>query len=205
MNALPASDRTRRAVGTTALLLGIAADLLLRGRPLDGHASAWIALTIAAWATVAYRENLNLPRATWAWLVGTAAISATLGLRAAPFLQKLTLAGGLGGLALAAWAAHGGNAFRAPITEFFRQALLAGLHAATGAAAFLARPAGMPPRLPSAPATAQVLPRVILGSLVSMPLLLLFGTLFASADPVFRRGIRAVTEVDLTSAMLHIS
>jgi hypothetical protein len=157
----------------SALLLGLLGDLLLRPGPSGLGAGAWV--LASAGAAIAFRSE----RAS----LGALALSAAFGLlivwRDSPVLQGL-----FAGAAIVAW----GVAFldrpaRAGVTALAMAACAAVGSAIMGSAVvFAGARSGERLRLPRRSV------RVALGgAALAAPLLVLFGTLFAAADPLFAR------------------
>ncbi len=192
----------RRSILIAAGALGVAGDVLIRGHLPDGHWALWILMCCAGLPLVAFRHDITLPRSTIPWLAAAALTSLLLTWRADHLLVPLILLGTIGCLSMAAWSARGGTPFFSPIFEWIRQPAFAALHAALGAAGYFFHSA-QPPRLAGALNARSLIPRLVLGAILATPLLLLFGTLFAAADPVFRRGVEAVISFDLSNAWIH--
>lgn len=164
----------RRAVriALSALLLGALGDILLRPGPPGLGAAAWIAACAAA--AIALRPGPSSIRA----LAASAAFALLIAWRDSPALQGLFAAG-----AIIAW----GVAFldrpaRAGVISHAMAASAAAGSAFLGSFVLLGARRGERRALPR-----RSLRIALGGAALAAPLLLLFGTLFAAADPLFAR------------------
>lgn len=164
------TDHRARRILLAALLLGVLGDLVFRAGPPGLGVSAWIAGCALAAIVVAGAPSKPLALA--------AAFGAMIVWRASPLLQSLCAAG-----AVVAWTvALLDRPTRAGVVS------LAMATFSTAASTVL----GSPLVLAHARSSERSVPwgalRVAFGgAVVAAPLLLLFGTLFAAADPLFAR------------------
>jgi hypothetical protein len=194
-----------------ALVQGIAGDALLRSAPWGINLAIWSTLGIAGVAAIARGTDAPLPLRVWPWL-GGALLCALLGaVNATEPLGILTLLSGVACLLLAAWTAHGGRPLSAPLMDFVAYGIGGGILAICGALGWL-RPVqariatpSPPPELTTCPEThSRRLPlRAAVGALLAIPVLVLFGGLFASADPVFGKVLMRWIDFDGTQVFEH--
>lgn len=191
-----------RNVTWEAIGLGILADLLLRAVPWGANLTLWLAAASVAALGVIVRFDI-LRRRLEAWplllvLLGGAGIV----WRDSELLGVLYLGlVAIGGALILVQAGHGAAA-GARVWEFIG----AGARAARGAVVGLvpvvpvvwaARPEGA-----SRDGRLATLTR---GALLGVPLLLVFGSLFASADPLFERYVRQAFSWDPGELVGHVA
>ena len=176
-----------RRILVLALAIGLAAELLL-----DGHAPGLnIPLLVAAVLATGWlvRRRGRAPDPLDAWLPVAALILAVfVAIRADPFLALLDLMGAAAftGASIAAFSGLAVTRRSASVVLVLATWVLG---ASLGGAARLlrdARPARDPAEPRGIPAWAAPVAR---GLVIAVPLALIFAILFASADPIFRRGL----------------
>jgi len=198
------SERTRLALAVlgAAVALGIAGDTLLRATPWGLNALlCTVALVLAAAWTARRRGTAVSGDAPW--LAATALLlGSNFAARDSDVLRAFDAIGlaivfSLAGLSLRGVALRGRQAW-----EYVSAALATAVSACVGVFLLVGRevawtelPRGG--RLPRARAAG-------VGALLALPLLLVFGGLFASADAVFRNVAANLLDVDLTAATSHI-
>lgn len=171
------TDRDARALLPLACALGLAGDLLLRATPPGLGVGVWT-LACAAAAVHVRRRTGRADLSGLAPLVVLAAFGLAFAWRDSPILQAL-----FGSAALVAGAAaFVDRPARAGVTSHAAAAIAALTSAVLGPILVLAGARSGAPR--SARARWRV---ALVGSLAAAPLLLVFGTLFASADPLFAK------------------
>jgi hypothetical protein len=201
MNALPAS-RTRLGVSLLllALALGVLGDLLLRSAPWGLNVTIVTVALIGAGAWLVHRHHL--PASNDApWLATTAILCAIAFVRrdstALQVLDGMVL---LGTLALTMLATQGAAIRLRGISAYGLALCSAAAHAWFGA-----------PRLVFGDIRWQELPirgrwrelgAVGTGLMIALPLLLLFGALFVSADAAFESLVAGV-QLDVATLMSH--
>lgn len=198
---LPAS-----AVLGTGLVLGIVGDLLLRARGEP-------ALNLFVWISCVAVAALLLHRLRGGSLSGEAKACLGVGVlfaaglvwRGSPALRLMALAGAAVWFALpalragAAWIRNGG------LVGYVGSLAAAAGHAAFGAPLTLAAVdwQGLS-RLPAEQARWRHVAAVARGSVIALPLIILFGGLFISADAVFASLVTDIVRVDLDTLASHI-
>jgi hypothetical protein len=168
-----------------AAALGLAGTWLLRVAPWGVGVPVWLVLLVAAAAAVAGRNRVRLERGGWMWLGVAVLFAGLLVWRDSPVLLLLNVLAMLVALATAAAVFGGGRLRRVGVVEYVGWLLLAGLNAAAGALLLALRDVRWMQMRESGPSDRAM--AVARGVLLALPLLLVFGVLFASADPVFER------------------
>lgn len=183
------SDRTRLGLSVlgAGIALGVAGDLLLRETPWGLNWALWAACLAVAAVIAARIGHFDAPH-SWKWLLAvTVLFSAGLAWRASPMLAALNLA------AAGAAAAVSAGALRSGVTSY---AVSAGMLAAETVAGPL--PAGTAVDWSDVPRSrwsghAGAAAR---GFAIALPLLFVFGGLFAAADAVFEGFTRDLLGVE---------
>ena len=180
-------DRTQaRRLLLAALLIGVAAEVLLRGPAAGINVPLVVALVLGtAWLL---RRRGRAPDPLDAWLPVTAVVLAGfVAIRADPFVGLLDVLGAAvcTGASMAAFSGLAVTRRSASVVLAMAAWALEGTLAGSGRALQRARPA--PGDAPGrAPAWLGAVGR---GLLLAVPLVLIFAVLFASADPIFRRAM----------------
>lgn len=198
---MTATTRNGLAALGAGLAVGLMGDLLLPVEPWGVNMLLCTTALVLAGAWIVRRSGVT-PSGDAAWL----AVSALL-LGAAFVRRDAAMLHGLDILALVivfglAWAAAAGVTLRGAhvgryITSVFHSALSTWtgvFRLVFGDITWSQIPMG---------GSAPRLRGVGLGVLVAVPLLLLFGSLFAAADPVFAQAVRSLVGIDLSHAVEH--
>jgi hypothetical protein len=180
------NERTKQGLKIleAALLLGILGDGLLRATPLGLNVLLWtggvgiaVVVLMLRWRPKALMDGGH-------WLLLTVFLSAAAfawrDSLALNFLAGLTL---LTALALMAWRARAGRIWLASITEYLLGMLVAGVNTFFVGFPLLLRDVHWK-EIPVA-GWSRHLRSVLLGAVMALPLLILFGFLFMSADVAF--------------------
>lgn len=193
-----------RCLLVLAVVQGIAGDVLLRGGPWGINILLWSGLGVLGLFVVSRRCGIGISRAAWGWLAGAVGCAALVGGRGSPELALLSLAAGVGCLVLAAWTARGGSPATAGLIAYALEAAATAIQSMLGGfLALVLRPGRSSSGLSGEVKRPRMGLRIALGGVVAIPLLLLFGSLFASADPVFGNGLRRLTQVDFGRWLGH--
>jgi hypothetical protein len=180
-------DRTlARRIVLIALAIGVAAELVLDGPPPGiGILLLTAMILVAAWVL---RRRGRAPDPLDAWLpISALVLAALVAVRADPFVAFLDMASAAAFMAASVAAFSGLAVTRrsASIVMAMGAWVLEAMVAGAGRALRAARPPrGEAPR--RAPAWLGPVGR---GLILAVPLVLIFVVLFASADPIFRRGL----------------
>lgn len=199
------TDRTRTALAilAVALLLGVLGDATptwLPGR-----------IDLALWATAALLAALALvrgglvPAPPRGGLLAAAAgiLLPCLLWRDAEQLAVLNVLGLLGLAALCTTGALAGSLDRFGAYDLVRGVVSLGLGTSAGPIPAFARDIGWS-ELPFA-GRARRVATVLLGLAAAVPVLLLFGSLFAEADPLFRQAVSRLFGIDLALVARHLA
>jgi hypothetical protein len=184
-----------------AAALGIAGDALLRG----GAPGLGVAILAAVFTGAVALVTKRLGRTSgidelWLWLVAPF-FGACLAWRDSPMLRVLDAFALLTGLGLLALRSRGVSLVTGSLTQYAKGLASSAAHALVGAAplALVDLPrADLPWRRFTAPARAAAI-----GVCLAAAPVLVFGRLFASADPVFESMVSALFGWDLGSLIPH--
>jgi hypothetical protein len=199
------ADMRARLALVGGLLLGVSGDLLLRAR---GPLGLNLFLLVVAVATVslALHRRAGAPpgRHAMAWFGVAVLFSAGVVWRDAAVLKLLAVAVALAALALPALRAGAARAGRA-ISDYAAAWGAAGVNAATGAGLALRDLDWSRLRAATrAGGRQQRALAVLRGVALALPLLIVFGALFAEADPVFASVISGTLRIDLDTLLSHV-
>ena len=185
-----------------SLAVGISADTLLRTSAAGINVSLWLIVLIGA--PVFLSGPLGRPLIRGWELVAIPGIACALGIawRDSGQLFLFNLAGAAGGCALIAARTSGGRLGESTVFELGQGMLVHIVHSIAGTGFLIARemlPAGSGERTGKRPVTP-----VLRGFLVAVPFLLLFGSLFTSADARFEHVMSRLFDFDLSSLFFHM-
>jgi hypothetical protein len=191
---------------TAGLILGAVGDGLLRESGPPGlNLSVWIAAVAIAALVLHRRAALPLDLGRVGWLLIGVLFAAGLAWRDAPPLKLLALACATLTFALAAHRLTAAWSRRTGVLRYGGALALGALHAWTAAVLALA---DAMPATPSDPATRgahwRTAAGVARGLAIAMPLVIVFGTLFMSADAVFANLVTNVVRFDFEQILSHV-
>ena len=183
---------TARRLLAIALILGVLGEILLDGSaPGINVPIMTVAMLVAAWLV---RRPGRAPDPLDAWLpVAAFVLSVLVALRADPFLALLDLAGAAAfvGASVAAFSGLAITRRSLSVILLMGAWVIESILAGAGRLVIGARPA--PRDVPrSWPTWLAPMAR---GLILAVPMVLIFAVLFASADPIFRRGFEEVMGV----------
>jgi uncharacterized protein DUF4153 len=207
--AVDAHDQRRRLAARTladALLLGIVGDALLRVPVWGANLTLWSLATIVAMVTLVRRRHDGIPLDARWLLIPAIAISVMFAWRDAEELAAYNTLALIGTLALVA-AASAGDQSRSVVGSRVRDL------AHTVITVGLETVFGMLPLVLSDVSLRHVAGgrdvgraiAVVRAALLAIPLVLIFGALFASADPVFARIASQVFRIDASAIAQHLA
>ncbi|MDB4879611.1 MAG: hypothetical protein JWL60_1057 [Gemmatimonadetes bacterium] len=192
-----------RPILAHALLLGVAADALLRDGPTGLAFPVWIALVALAMVALGRRGHRFVPRETIGWLATAVLFAALVPWRDAELLQFLDCVAALGALAMAAVSLARPEA--GVLAPRLRDTIRG------GAAIVRSTIAGL---LPIVVQAAFATPRPegerggdwlrLRAALVALVLVMVFGALLRGADPIFASMV-ALPDVDVEDFMSHVA
>jgi len=170
-----------------ALALGFVCEALLHGQPPGLGYAAAAAVAVAVWVGVAFALGIRPSASGLALLALILFFSAMVAVRASPALQALNVLSGAGlALMVAAVYLHGGLSSMSLTDD--------GIALFTSALALVVQPfilifGDLPRSRRESDRKGKAVP-ILLGLILAVPLLFIFGALFASADAVFARYVQ---------------
>ncbi|MBI3968451.1 MAG: hypothetical protein HY329_22680, partial [Chloroflexi bacterium] len=198
------SQEMRLSLGmlSAALVLGILGDGLLRATPWGINVPIWIVLLLAVTFGLAAWRGIGLTGGG-RWLVAPALFFASIfAWRASPALWFFNILALAAALALGITRLRSGRLVIAGVGDYIVAGVMAALHAIGGVLALV-----------TIDVKWDELPRgrwfalgvsVGCGLLIALPLLLVFGVLFAAADPVFERIVSDLLNWDVSTILSHL-
>jgi hypothetical protein len=203
-----AEERARLAARALAdaLLLGIVGDAILRVASWGANMTIWSVAIVAAIVTLARRRYEALPRDARWLLMPAIALSLLFLWRDAESLTVYNTLAFLGTLALLAAGISWGTeqpVLESRVRDLAHAGVVIGVSVFVGMIALLLSDVSF-----RQVAGARGAGRVIAGvraALVAVPLLLIFGSLFASADPVFARLASDLFRIDAATVASHLA
>ncbi|HSD85412.1 MAG TPA: DUF4173 domain-containing protein [Anaerolineae bacterium] len=199
---MPLTTKLPFSLFLTALILGVAGDLLLRSTPWGINVVLWVLALSFSLAVITHWNNLKLTGGG-RWLIGPALIFAALfALRDSIMLNFANLVAVLICLALIASRALHGRLQVATLTDYVKGVGLAGTFALFGALALIfddikwgqIKLGGQSKHVTA----------IGTGLLIAVPVLLIFGALLASADAVFQKMINDLFNWDVYEIFAHV-
>lgn len=199
--ASPAVTNPRHLI-LAGLLIGFIGEAFLHGQPPGfGYAGAALA-TIGVWLAAGRRQGIRPSAAGWCLLAGIAFLSLMVGVRASAVMMTLNILAGLGLALLLAAVYVPGKLIRYRLTDYVLALFASGL--ATLAQPCLALSVDLR-KTRSEPVKEFGMAPVLKGVLLALPLLLIFGLLFASADAVFAKYMRSLFDwFDLSDFIIRL-
>src|SRR5690348_5798199 len=193
-----------RALGD-ALLLGVVGDALLRVPHWGTNLTLWSLAIILAMVTLVRRRRDGVPADARWLLIPAIAIGLMFSWRDDDSLAAYNTLALIGTIALLA-AASASEARRAVIGTRVRDiastVVTIGLETAFGMLPLVLTDVSLR-HVANARGTSRAI-AVLRSALVAIPLLLIFGGLFASADPVFARVLSDVLQIDAQAVVSHL-
>ncbi|MBA3533158.1 MAG: DUF4173 domain-containing protein [Ardenticatenales bacterium] len=199
----PMTTTTKLGLGTlgAALLLGLLGDGLLRAFPWGINLPLWVALLIAALFLLAQWQRVPLTGGGRWLALPILFFSGAIAWRASPALTFFSVLALLLSLGLAASRTRAGRIAISGIAEYAMLLVSAGINGILGALFLLfgtIQWKTLPRQRWSGPVMA-----IGRGLAISLPLLLLFGGLFAAADAVFDGIVRDLFDWDIDKIFSH--
>ena len=201
-------DRARLAARTLAdaLLLGVVGDAILRVPTWGANMTVWSVAILAAMITLARRRYESVP-ADARWLLAPAlALSVLFAVRDSEYLVAYNTLAFFATLALLATAISRGTEHRvleSRFRELAQSAVVVGINTFVGMIALLLSDVSFR-QVAGARGAGRAI-AALRAALVAIPLLLVFGSLFASADPVFARLASDVFRIDAATVASHLA
>lgn len=193
---------TARAILLHALLVGVAADLLLRDGFTGLGFPLWLTILALNALSLVWRDGRQVPRETVAWLGLAILWGGSMAWRGSGSLQLLDFVATLFCLGMAAVSL--GDPRTALLAERMRDTIWAGgrviRSVIIGVLPLAFRDAALPAAF--SPLRGRFHP-ALRATLIALPLLLVFGALLRGADPIFASVI-ALPDFDLGSLLSHV-
>lgn len=187
-----------RIAFATAVLTGVAGDVLLRPSPWGVGFSVWMVVVAGAVLVTLRGGRRRLEPAVAVFLAAAVVFGAFLTLRDSPELRVWNVMGALIALVMALIAGRGLPLAGSDLVRY-------GSAAVTSALAVLSSPieAAAAGSRRTGGGTTRLMLRLLVAVLLAVPLLLLFGTLLTSADPVFAHLVRTAFGFDVGTIVSH--
>jgi Domain of unknown function (DUF4153) len=188
-------------IAAGAAVLGILGDALLRVGPWGINIGLWmLAALLVVLAIARHRPDSLIGGGAWL-LVPAVIFSAGFVWRASPLLAMLNLVALAVTASLALWRAQGGRVLASGLAQYALGAILAGLNAAFGALFLIFK--DIPWKDLGGRKWTDRSVSMARGVLLAIPLLVVFGALFASADAVFKKLAEDVFHFDFQTLVSH--
>ena len=199
---MPTTAKRGLSILGAAALLGVIGELLLRAAPWGINVVIWLALVVAGLAGLARVQSVPLA-GPGRWLLAPALLFA-LGLawRDSPALAALNILATLLLLMLAAAWARASDIRRAGLLEYAIDVFQAGLHAAYAPLALIFQDISWRQVVPG-DGERRAAPAILRGLLIALPLLFVFGALFAAADAGFEQLVNNLFNWDIEDLIEH--
>lgn len=183
----------------TAAVLGILGDALLRSIPWRLNFYLWTVALSGGLIVVTWARWLAIPK----FMFLPSLFTLFIAWRDAPFLRVWDTLAVLAALAISMVQVHGVRLREASLLDFLAGAVAAGVSSAVGALIFLFREISW--HEISSHRTARRAAAMTVGVLFSVPLVLVFGSLLTSADPVFDALAHSAIDWELESVASHLT
>jgi len=186
----------------TGLILGVLGDALLRVGPWGLNGLLWTFFLVIATVVLAARNHLALDgRALWL-IFPVMGLAAGFVWRDSEALKALDFLAICAVLALSSGQARGARLAAVGIAEAVWRLIIAGLNAAAGYIPLFLKRTDWPEH----PTTgwARQARAVAVGTLLALPLVMVFGALFMSADAVFNHWVHRIVRFDLAKLVSHL-
>lgn len=195
-----------RTIVLAAVGLGVAGDVLLRASGPPGlNLTLLFAGLAAAVVLVSVRGGPGLSSEARAFLAVGVLFGGALLWRGSELLRFLAFVAAATAFAVPAYRAGRAWVRRARPFELLEAVAGTGLHAVLGGVRVLGGAPSATTASRDAPGTARVAARsALVGSLLAIVPLVVFGALFFSADPVFARIVGDVVRIDLAELTSHL-
>lgn len=201
--AIDSSPRARAAAETAvvAVVLGLLADLLFHSAALGLNGTLWIGALIAALSYTGRHREVRATPVEVACLALSFAAAAALAWRASPALQALLFLASGAFLVLAVAIRSGLPWRRAGVAVFAGALLAAGIAIAAGLYRVQSSLEFRSDALRRSKEGAGMAVRIVV---LGVPILLVFGLLFVSADAVFEERLSNLARFDLEPVVPHL-
>jgi hypothetical protein len=186
----------------TALLLGVLGDALLRSTPWGANVVIWMAALAASLLAIVRAQHIKMTGGG-RWLIIPAIVfAAAFALHDSLMLQVGNLCAVLFALALVAFRSRRGQVRIAGVIEYVNAIMLAAIHAMFGALSLVFGDIQWTQLAPGK--RSGQFAAIGTGVLIAIPLLIIFGSLFAAADAAFDRLVRDVFNWNIDQIVSHL-
>jgi hypothetical protein len=185
----------------TAVLIGVTGDQLLRPAPWGVGFSIWSGIAIGATLLFLAWTRGSPPRTLLILLAVAFGFAMCVAWRDATSITGWNVFATAVALALALLHTRGLALWSARALDYLQGMLNAGLSVVLAPVILLGRE--LSADRPSEPQTTKVLRGASLGLLLALPIVLVFGALLVSADPLFERLVRRLFDWDFETLMSH--
>ena len=184
-----------------ALVTGVSADLLLRTEPVG--INLWIlSLVLQVQLVLLYRRyQSEIPWTSIALLFGAGGFLLSFAWRDSPALNAMSLAAAVTTAGLAAWVAQGASLRRSTTMQYILGVGRSATGAMVGVLPLVLHDADWQPFNSTLGGTRAA--RVGRGLALSVPPVILFGALFAAADPIFGAFYSRFFQLDMETLVTH--
>jgi hypothetical protein len=185
-----------------AIVTGISADLLLRTSELIGI-NIWIlSLVLQVQLVLLYRRyHTAIPWTSLALLFGSGSFLLSFAWRDSPALNAMSLAAAVATAGLAAWVAQGASLQRSTTMQYIQGVGRSAAGAMVGILPLALHDADWRPFNSTLGGTGAA--RVGRGLALAVPPVILFGALFAAADPIFGAFYSRLFQFDMETLVQH--
>lgn len=181
-----------------AAALGLAGDVLLRDGPRGAGFALWVCLSIIALLSLLRRAERSVPRETQGWLATAALFAIAMTWRESEEVQVLNVLAALGALGMATITLSQGGTpvLLSRIRELVASAVRPAFAMARGIVPLAAREL-------FATAARDGWAARVRAALIALVLLVVFGSLLSSADPIFA-SIVSLPAIDFEELFSHV-
>ena len=187
----------------TALLLGIAADVLLRTVPDQLGQAIWIVLALLAGLVLERRGVVDVPRESYLLAAAAFLFAVALVVRDAEPVFALDMLAVLSLIVLAAPRAVPARLTAAGVTDYVRAAVDSAAGTLSGALPAAARDIDW--RTAPVRGRGRTIGAALAGFAIIIPVLLIFGSLLSQADPLFERALKSIPILGLDQIAPHVA
>ncbi len=187
----------------TALLLGVAADVVLRTVPDQLGQALLIGLALVAGLVLERRGVVDVPRESYVLAAGAFVFTMALVVRDAEPVFGLSLLAVLSLIVLAAPRAVPARLTAAGATDYVRAAVDSAANTVAGALPAAARDIDW--RTAPGRGRGRAIGAALAGFAIIIPVLLIFGSLLSQADPLFERALRSIPILGLDRIAPHVA
>jgi len=196
------ASRTALWLSGAALLIGLVGDQLLRPVPWGAGAALWLVLAVGVALVFARATRQTDITALTATFLTAAFFAACLAWRDASQLKGWNVLAVCAALTLGLLQLRSVRLRAAGLVDYVAESVTAGLRTIAGPVILLTN--DLFDRETPEPTARRRVPAIALGIFFAIPVIVLFGALLTSADPVFERWTRFLFDWDLERLLSHL-